>query len=116
MSVIKPYLKALVALGILIVAVIGTALGIDTGLDPEVQVVVAVAAISGGVWAIPNSMNNFLTKNAKAIVAALMVAVAYGATALGIDVGIDVDAQLQVVALALITGAAVWGTSNSEVS
>lgn len=53
---LKPYAKAIVAALLLVVFVVGSWLGVDTGIDPEAQLQAILLIILGtlGVYATPN--------------------------------------------------------------
>lgn len=52
---LKPYAKALVPLALIVLALLGNALGVDTGISIEAQITLLVAAL--GVYAVPNANN-----------------------------------------------------------
>ena len=56
MNKLKPYAKAIVAAILLLAFWVGSALGVETGIDPEAQVqaIVMVVLATAGVYAVPN--------------------------------------------------------------
>ena len=57
-------------------------------------------------------MPTWITRNAKAIVALLLLAVASIGSALGVETGIDVEASVQAVVIPILVALGVWSVPN----
>lgn len=56
MKFVKKNAKAIVAVGVIGVAAVGSALGVETGIDVEQWWgVLGIAVLGGAVWGVPNS-------------------------------------------------------------